>query len=96
MLPNKDRISQPSKGRFFALSAGQVLHAIKTRSFKHSEYHNRIDIELRNPSSESDVGQPIAAFYPSESIILYSFPDQFRRTAGQSAHRGGPGGIPAH
>jgi hypothetical protein len=77
MLPNKDRISQPSKGRFFALSAGQLLSAVKTRSFKHSEYKKRIDIELRNPTSESDLGQQLAAFYPSEELILYSFPEDF-------------------
>jgi hypothetical protein len=77
MLPNKDRVSQPSKGRFFALTAGQLLGAVKARSFKHSEYKKRIDIEFRNPTSESDLGQQLAAFYPSDGLILYSFPDEF-------------------
>ena len=77
MLPNKDRISQPSRGRFFPFSAGQLLSAVKTRSFKHSEYKKRIDIELRNPQSQHELGPQIAAFYPSEELIFYSFPEEF-------------------
>lgn len=77
MLPNKDQISQPSKGRFFALTAGQVLNVVKTRSFKHSGYRKRIDIELRNLSSKSIYGVPVAAFYPGDALIVFSFPEDF-------------------
>jgi hypothetical protein len=77
VLPNKDRISRPSRGRFFACAPSQVVAAIKQHGFRHSEYFRRIDIELRNPSSQSPYGEQIAAFYPSNSIVLYSFPDAF-------------------
>lgn len=75
MLPNKDQLSRPSKGRFFPMSPPQLLSAIKELGFKHSEYRKRIDLLLVNPAPRQQHGAPIAAFYPSDALVVYAVPD---------------------
>jgi hypothetical protein len=77
VFPNKDVISKPSKGRYFALSSAQLLRELKGCALKHSEYQKRVALELRNPSSESSLGQKVATFYPEDAVITYSFPSEF-------------------
>jgi hypothetical protein len=77
MLPNKDQLSRPSKGRFFPMTPAQLLGAIKELGFKHSEYRKRVDLVLVNPTVRREHGAPIAAFYPSDALVAYSVSDEF-------------------
>jgi len=77
MLANKDRLSRPSKGRYFPVPAAHILSTINQLEFKHSEFHRRIDLFLQNPDPIEEDVILIAAFYPSEALVSYSFSNEF-------------------
>lgn len=74
---NDDRISTPTKGRFFPVNSKEAIKLIKELDFKHSDFYQRIDLHLINPDANGAYGTKIATFYPSEVLILYSLPDGF-------------------
>jgi hypothetical protein len=72
-----DRISQPSKGRFFPFNTTEVTRLLNELNFKHSEYSSRVDLSFINPDDVSEYGIKVAAFYPSDELIIFSFPESF-------------------
>jgi len=83
MLPNKDQIARPAKGRHFPLSVPGLLTQLRDRGYAHSDYYARLSIFLRNPTSSSDFGIEVAAFYPQEVFILYSLSDDIAESRGR-------------
>lgn len=75
-----DKISKPSKGRYFPLNTSEVIILMNELSFKHSEYSKRVDISFINPDSDGDYGTKIATFYPSDELIIFSFPNTFSQS----------------
>lgn len=78
MFPNKDVIAQPSQGRYFALSKGQVLRLLETYDFGHLEYHKRVDLIFKNPKQAYEWGIPLVALYHQSALLLYSFALEFQ------------------
>lgn len=74
---NKDNISKPAKGRYFPIAVSDALQLIQELAFHHSDYRQRVDISFINPTTRSNYGTRIAAFYPSDDIIIFSFEDDF-------------------
>lgn len=74
---NRDNISKPAKGRYFPISVSDAVQLIQQLAFHHSDYRERIDLSFVNPETESSYGTRIAAFYPSDEIIIFSFEDSF-------------------
>jgi hypothetical protein len=83
MLPNKDQISRPSRGCYFPLSAPQVLKLLKECEFSPSYYQKRMDLIYKNPRSESELGISIAAFYPHDAMVVYSFPERISKVTAE-------------
>lgn len=77
MIPNKDKLSRPSRERFFPVAVPTILRSIRELGFAHSEFKKRIDLFLENPNPRESMGTPVAAFYPREILISYSFPSDF-------------------
>src|SRR5439155_1787741 len=48
--------------------------------FPSPEYRKRLDMTFRNSEPTSAHGIDVAAFYPADEMIVYSFPDDFDRT----------------
>jgi len=72
-----DKISKPSKGRYFPVSTSEVISLMNELSFKHSEYSKRVDLSFINPDADGDYGLKIATFYPFDELIIFSFPEEF-------------------
>jgi len=82
MSANKDQISRPSKGRFFAATCAELLRAIGALDFSHSESRKRIDLILRNPEADDEQGLVVAVFLPADALIVYSFTEGFSPSRG--------------
>lgn len=69
-----DRISKPTKGRFFPISVAEIRQQLKVMDFFASqEYY----LEFCNPISDSEFGMPIAVFEPHNTLILFSYSEEF-------------------
>ena len=79
MFPNDDRIARPARGRFSPVTVLEAVRRIRDLGFASPAYRRRLDISFRNPNSTSDLGVDVAAFYPADAMIIYSFPDDFDR-----------------
>jgi hypothetical protein len=79
MLRNDDRIARPARGRFFPVSVLETVRLIRTLGFATLTYRKRLDITFRNAEPTSAHGIDVAALYPADEIIVYSFPDDFDR-----------------
>ena len=79
MLQNDDRIAQPARGRFFPVSVVQTVRLIRELGFAMPMYRKRLDVTFRNADPTSVHGIGVAAFYPADEMIVYSFPDDFDR-----------------
>ena len=80
MLHNDDRIARPARGRCFPVSVAETVRLVRELSFPSPEYRKRLDMTFRNSESTSAHGIDVAAFYPADEMIVYSFPDDFDRT----------------
>lgn len=76
-LKTNDRISKPSKGRYFPTSTSELVSIMNKLSFNHSKYSQRIDLSFINPDVDGDYGIKVAAFYPSDELIIFSFTEDF-------------------
>jgi len=79
VFPNDDRIARPARGRFFPVTVLEAVTLVRDLGFASPAYRRRLDISFRNPYSTSDHGVDVAAFYPADAMIIYSFPDDFDR-----------------
>src|SRR5438445_6999590 len=79
MLHNDDRIARPARGRFFPVSVAETVRLVRELSFPSPEYRKRLDMTCRNSEPTSAHGIDLAAFYPADEMIVYSFPDDFDR-----------------
>ncbi len=79
MLRNEDRIARPARARFFPLTVPEVVRLIRELGFDSPLYQKRLDIVFRNPDSKGDFGSEVAAFYPKDSMIISSFPEDCDR-----------------
>lgn len=77
MLPNKDKISRPAKGRFFPITVPEIIKTLSEHGFQHSEYKTRVDIFFQNPSSHYEYGADISAIYPCKTIVVCSLSEEF-------------------
>lgn len=77
VIPNDDRISRPTAGRFFPLTVPQVLGLVKRSSFGPSVSRKRLDLVFRNPASSRGEDQEVAAFWPYQAVLVASFPNDF-------------------
>src|SRR5438552_1984415 len=80
MLHNDDRIARPARGRFFPVNVAETVRLVRELSFPSPEYRKRLDMTFRNSEPTSAHGIDVAAFYPADEMIVYSFPDDFDRT----------------
>jgi len=80
MLRNDDRIAQPARGRFFPVTVAETVRFIRQLGFATPTYRKRLDITFRNAEPSGDHGIDVAAFYPADEMIVYSFPDSFDRS----------------
>jgi len=55
------------------------VRLVRDLGFASPVYRRRLDISFRNPDLTSDLGVEVAAFYPADTMIIYSFPDDFDR-----------------
>ena len=78
MSPNKDVIAQPSQGRYFALTKGQVMRLLEKYDFGHSEYYKRVDLIFKNPKQAYEWGIPLVALYHQSAFLIYSFALEFQ------------------
>ena len=74
-----DKISKPSKDRFFPVSHSEAIDLVKEMNFKHSEYSQRLPVSFINADADGDHGTKIAAFYTSDELLIFSFPETFPR-----------------
>src|SRR5687768_4274274 len=84
MLRNDDRIAQPARGRSFPVSVADTVSLIRHLGFAAPTYRKRLDIIFRNPEPSGDHGINVAAFYPADEMIVYSFPADFDRPRAKS------------
>lgn len=84
MLQNDDRIARPARGRFFPVSVAETVRFIRQLGFATPTYRKRLDITFRNREPSDDHGINVAAFYPADEMIVYSFPDDFDRSRAKS------------
>jgi len=80
MFSIKDQLARPSKGRYFAVSVPEILTQLTEMEFCHPKNTRRINLVFRNPKTECEFGTPIAAFFPQEAPIVYSFSGDFAQT----------------
>jgi hypothetical protein len=79
MLQNSDRIARPARDRFFPVSVLETVTLIRQLGFATPTYRKRLNITFRNAEPTRVHGIDVAAFYPADEIIVYSFPDDFDR-----------------
>jgi hypothetical protein len=79
MLRNDDRIAKPARGRFFPITVVETVRFIRQLGFATPTYRKRLDITFRNTDAPSVHGINVAALYPADEMIVYSFPDAFDR-----------------
>src|SRR5437773_1330309 len=77
MFANHDRIGRPARGRFFPVSVVETVRLIRELGFTTPKYRKRLDITFRNSDPSTTYGIDVAAFYPADEMIVYSFPDDF-------------------
>jgi len=74
VLANKDLVSKPAAGRFFPVSIAEALRMFKMLRLQTPYLRRRPDVVMVNSRGPREHGQPVAALYPAESVVLYSFP----------------------
>lgn len=77
MLQNDDRIARPARGRFFPITVAEAVTLVRQLGFAAPTYRKRLDMTFRNTEPTSAYGIDVAAFYPADEMIVYSFPDDF-------------------
>lgn len=77
MLPNKDRIARAARGRFFPVTVPETLTLIRKLGFSPPYYQRRIDLSFENPDSATELGLFVAGFYPADTLVICSFPEEF-------------------
>ncbi len=84
MLQNDDKIAQPARGRFFPVTVAETVQFIRQLGFTTRTHRRRLDITVRNATPSDDHGTTVAAFYPADEMIVYSFPDDLDRSRAKS------------
>ena len=84
MLKNDDRIARPARGRFFPVSVAETVRLIRQLGFAPPMLRKRLGITFRNAEPSDAHGLYVAALYPADEMIVYSFPDDFDRYRAKS------------
>lgn len=79
MLENKDRISQPARGRFFPVTVAETIKVLRDLRFAPPTYRKRVDIIFRNLDTTGNYGRIVATFYPGDEMIIYSVSEDVDR-----------------
>jgi hypothetical protein len=61
------------------MSVAETVRLVRELSFSSPMYQKRLHMTFRNSEPTSAHGIDVAAFYPADEMIVYSFPDDFDR-----------------
>ena len=62
------------------MSVAETVRLVRQLVFAAPMYRKRLGMTFRNTEPTSAHGIDVAAFYPADEMIVYSFPDDFDRT----------------
>lgn len=75
MKISRDRISRPVAGRYFPLTAGELVQRIESAPFAVHSDDLRLPIHLENAAVECDRGHQLCSFLRMSYLAFFSLPD---------------------
>ena len=80
-----DRVSKASAGRFFPVTASELVSQVQLSAFAVHSYHERLPILMENSTVECDRGHQLSSFMRMSYLAVFSLPHEVAPTLARKA-----------